>query len=279
MNSLLGSSDLIRQLSHFSSSQGQVTHENFTERLSQMIDFAGSVKLSDAQGVVRMIARKGEQTDALLPESFAAETARKAHASFLRVQHGAVQSIQTSFDADTSGRIKLPLFDLESFESQRSLETVDLSQFFEPYRKFYLSHQVDISAKTQGLRVHTRELMLLGSSSLAQLAELDKALDEVLSAGIKQSFQSIPKLLKQRFEYMFQVYLASENEPTKAIQRARLNELDKIAEGFNPLEGADQRFTHFCTEMKELLLAELEVRLLPVLGLLAAVNEEVSEKV
>ncbi|MEC8429427.1 MAG: DUF3348 family protein, partial [Pseudomonadota bacterium] len=94
-----------------------------------------------------------------------------------------------------------------------------------------------------------REAVAGASPEMAQLAAIDTALGESLVPHAKELFGVVPRLLKKRFE---QLHDASGEETVSGE--------------------VPQWLKTFRTDMQELLFAELEVRLLPVIGLLEAVE-------
>src|SRR5699024_10608012 len=135
---------------------------------------------------------------------------------------------------------------------------------FEPYRSFYVARQPQLTAGLQPVRVRLRGALADAGPRAAQLAELDAVVDATLTAHVRQSFGTIPKLLARRFETL-------KPEP----QRHLLDDpCDDPAAWIAP-GGWLHRFTE---EMQLLLFAELEVRLEPLSGLLNALHNEVRDR-
>ena len=204
-----GSSRLVRSLSESLSLESQTHPEKFSERLAQKIDFAGSVKLSDAQGEVRMIDRRVEA--GLLANRRdvvqGGELLDNCQQAFIRVRRAISQSIEAGFHPDKSiGRIKLPEWDEVFIEAVQKGEVSDkqISQAAEPFSKFYRAQQSDMTAKVQGLRVHVCEVLENYSPALSKLVVLDKALEEALSIETRKHFLQVPKLLAQCFVAAFE---------------------------------------------------------------------------
>jgi len=119
---------------------------------------------------------------------------------------------------------------------------------FAPYKRFYTTHQIEIAVGVKNLRTRIRVGMSSFSAQMHQLAELDSTLDQSLEVHARKLFDAIPKLLEPRFQEL----LKQHQENDEATQWLEL----------------------FHQDMRELLLAELDVRLQPVLGLLEAINEQ-----
>ncbi|MBA6412158.1 DUF3348 family protein [Parahaliea sp. F7430] len=108
------------------------------------------------------------------------------------------------------------------------------------YRKFYAAHQGEMEARVRGLQERVRDTASGLSPELLKLASLDAAVGDSLLAHSRRLFASIPALVADRFE---------------------------------ALESPAALDTTFRSEVQALLLAEIEARLLPVQGLIEAMDE------
>jgi hypothetical protein len=106
-----------------------------------------------------------------------------------------------------------------------------------PYQQRHAELQRQMEQMIGALRGHVRESLARRSRALRQLAALDAAMEQVLAAREQALLPTVPTLLKRRFAQL----------------RAQ--------------EGGAQAFAR---EWREALLAELELRLAPVHGLVAA---------
>lgn len=132
---------------------------------------------------------------------------------------------------------------------------------FEPYRRYYLAHQRDMDTRIGVLRVRARDVLTQTSGALAKLAALDGVYDATLKETEGKLLSTIPALLEKRFH---QLRSAHQQRMADAPQ------LDKPA----PAQTAGSWAQHFCQDMQAVLLAELDVRLQPTLGLVEAYNQE-----
>ena len=132
---------------------------------------------------------------------------------------------------------------------------------YEPYRRHYVAQQRDMELKVGPLRALLRDAMAQASPALRQLAALDAAFDGILAGREARLLASLPLLLKKRFAHLRQ-------EPPP--QTAQADE----APGLPP--GA--WLARFCSELQTLLLAELDLRLQPALGLLEALENEKTQQ-
>ncbi|WP_029652559.1 DUF3348 family protein [Marinobacter daepoensis] len=112
----------------------------------------------------------------------------------------------------------------------------------------WLALQRKVAANSRQLRDKVRKAMKDQGQTLARLAALDEVFDHTMAGYTAQSFSYIPRVLEQRFE----------NPQTASGQ---------TTDGFH----------RYCEEARSLLLAELDVRLEPVLGLLEACHHEVNK--
>ena len=167
-------------------------------------------------------------------EPAAVETAAVTD-KFLGMRTTIMRSVIRSFDPCAGGsRIKLPV--------PRADSPSDTAAAYEPYLRFYRAHQREFDLRIQRLQLQVREAATGFSPELAQLAALDSVLGDTLALHTRKFFTVIPRLLGKHFE--------------------------QLAGEYPPMELHE----HFCDDMQGLLLAEIETRLLPVLGLIEALN-------
>jgi len=218
---------------------------NLAERLGRLIDFGDSMRLSAELDRIRRL-----QADPAAPEYDGG-----ARQELLQLRLRLLQSVADSFAASARARIKLPMPDQGG--APEKLLT------FEPYHRFYAAHQREFEARIQSLQLRVRERLSATSSALARLAALDEMLRDTLSLHLRRQLALLPQLLGRRFDRLL---------------RERSGAADPAApapswDNWARPGGGLQEFLH---DMRGLLLAELELRLLPVLGLLEAVDEEVA---
>lgn len=239
----LGSSRLVRFLTDLSVGNTRVSHRQFTERLGQLIDFSDSITLSDAHA--RDLQVENEDVRAF-SEGVTGE--------FLRARSAIVQSAMRSFFPGSGPtRIKWPAVE--------ETPPVGPASAAQPYLKFYQSQQLDVDTRIRGLHLRTREAIAPLSVKLARICAIDAALGDALAAHSRRYLNSVPRLLGQRLEHLYREY-------SKQIKG---NDQDPEATWLDTRE-------QFRREAQGLLLAEIEARLLPALGLIEALNEEISDE-
>lgn len=126
---------------------------------------------------------------------------------------------------------------------------------FEPVQNAWLALRRRITANSRQLRDKVRKAMQTQGQTLARLAELDSVFDHTMAGYTSQSFSQISRVLEQRFQAL--------QTPSEQTQ-----------ESGQPTENW---FHRYCEETQIMLLAELDVRLEPVLGLLEACHNEVNK--
>lgn len=240
-NSRLSSSRLIRYLTDLSVSDVSVSHKQFAERLSSLIDFSDSIILSAAHWDMPNMAFE--------PTS---ESTRNLTEEFLKMRQGLVEKIiKSTTPYANDARIRLP--------APAPGEPLDTVLGYEAYHRFYAIQQRDMELKIQRLRAQVRDEMSTISPPLAQLAILDNALNDTLLGHTRRFLGVVPRLLHKRFQQLLSDHQANHLE-------------DDDPETWLSSGGWLARFYK---DIQGLLLAELDVRTQPVLGLIEALNKEV----
>lgn len=219
----------------------------FAEKLGQWVHFADAIALS---------AVHSDGIPGAAPRDATAGSAAcsAATANVDRVQAMLVNSITKSFTKKSDkAHIKLPLPDFEM--------PLDLSVAFVPYRRFYEAHQRDMELNIQPLRVNAREALGKLSPRHRKLAELDATLEKILRDRENKLLSRVPVLLRKRFDQLFKEH----QQKLAAAQQA-----DNPAGWMQ----ADGWLARFCNDMQALLLAELDLRLQPTLGLIEAFTQD-----
>lgn len=232
----------------------EVSHKHFAERLGRLIDLSGSIALSRVHvGLAATASKPCAKTATVVPtESLVDE--------FIRVRTTIVQSIIDSFVSAAGVGVAPPSLPLVT----AAISAAELTKYGR-YQLFYVSRQKEIAVKLGKLRASIRAAVSSRSSRLAQLVVLDAALDEAISAPTQKLFAEIPRLLERRFQYLY-----LQHQQVVASQDGEHGEGD-----WRLWSQAGGWLEQFTGEMQGLLLAELEVRLQPVLGLIEALKEEV----
>jgi len=250
---------LLQFLSDMAVSEVPFTQTHFSERLGRLIDIGESMKLSafhdDLPGIIAQPTTEAKSKDGTSPKK-----------EVLRIRQLLIKSIAESFVAPERGsRIELPTLKADT--------PLDQLATFEPYQRFYLSHQREFENKLQRLQSRVKSLVSEFSNDLAQLAALDEVIRITLLPHTRKYLTVIPKLLEKRFDFLLHNFLTEHEEAIDEIKQTEPNE--EIQQRWTQANGW---LNHFIKDMQGLLLAELELRLLPVMGLLEAVDEKVEIK-
>jgi hypothetical protein len=231
------SSRLVRFLAELLDADAELPHQRFIERLGQSFDLADSIKIS---------AVHEERVEATVTPPAADKDALKDE--FQRVRASIVSSAVQSFAPGAGGlRTRFP--------EVRAEKTLEQAMAMEPYLSFYVAQQRNIDFRIRDLHACTRDALADLSPQLARLAALDAVLAEPLSVPARRSFAAVPRLLRQRFATLQEDHSKDQSDPSRARERW------------------EQSLGQFRVEMQGLLLAEIETRLLPTLGLIEALDE------
>lgn len=130
---------------------------------------------------------------------------------------------------------------------------------YTPYHRYYLAHQRDMSSAIGVLRQNTRKALMQGTPDQRQLAEIDASFEKALATRERNLLVNIPILLARRFERRYQAHRT-------ALQAGGSDDTAQWIQPGSWLEA-------FCHDTQTMLLAELDLRLKPVAGLIAALGE------
>lgn len=217
---------------------------DFGERLGQWLDVTDALALFSAlNSGAGATSASDANTDS---------TGKPLHDELARVRRILSESILNDgvFSSETA-RIRFPVaLPQASAESAAS---------FTPYHRYYQAHQRDMSTAIGALRAKARKALAESSTACRQLAELDAVFEKTLAVRERNLLATIPMLLARRFEQRYQ-----DHRDTLAD-----------AAGDDPAGWAQPGgwLEAFCRDTQAVLLAELELRLKPVAGLIAALGQ------
>lgn len=234
-------SRLVRFLAELGGADKAVSNKQFTERLGQLFDLPDSIRLSTVHG--KRPAPVGG------PPPISREDLK---AEFLRTRAAIISSAVRSF-VPGGGTMRL------RFPTVTPDLTLAQTMTAEPYLAFYAAQQRDIDFRIRNLHASTREAVAGFSQRLAQLAELDAALGDPLSNQNRRFFAAVGQVLGKRIESLLTEYRQSgADEPPDNVRWA-------------------QTLAQLRAELQSSLLAEIETRMLPTLGLIEALDEQEDE--
>lgn len=214
---------------------------DFGERLGQWLDFSDALTLFSVLNAEASSSASVRLENGDLP----AQLAQVRHNLSNSILHDGVFS--TAPD-DIPARIPFP--------TPLPNATPESATDFLPYHRYYLAHQRDMSATITALRVNTRKALATQSAAGKQLADLDTAFEKFLLTRERTLLANIPILLGKRFNQHY------------AEHRAALDKhcADDPATWSVPGSWLEA----FCHDVQTVLISELEFRLKPVAGLIAA---------
>ena len=271
------SAGLVRMLAELAVADVADPKQTFAERLGEWLDFKDALALYSA-----------------LNSAAAGAPSRAAPAAALRGQlvqvrgelAAAVAAAGTTQPGGTNLALPTPLPNAAP----------ESAADFAPFHRYYLAHQRAMAAAVSPLRASARTALAGQSAALRQLAALDAVFDQALAAREASLLATVPVLLGKRFAHLYAAHrrereaaapdVAGQAAPDAAGQAATAGAA-ATGEGA-PGAGAPPDdparwmqpggwLVRFCAEMQRVLLAELDLRLMPVAGLVAALDKESTE--
>lgn len=219
----------IRLLARLANVDVTQSNPSLSERLSQWLAWNQAIALSTAL----------DGKPSPVPDD-AAATVGVATNDYVRVRSSLVKAIAD--DLESTGGTQRQA-DHDSTMEGAVNEAVDYTIF----RQRYLARQRAMQSATGNLRGRLRDMVARLSVDMAQLAEVDAAMELALSPREQRLLAAVPALLGSHFERLRQAGLA---DPQASV----------------PMAGA--WLDVFRKDMQSVLLAELDVRFQPVEGLL-----------
>jgi hypothetical protein len=225
---------------------------DLAEKLGQWLGVTDAITLLSAHPAslsLRPDSGQAPEADSLLRAMQADfDTVRTNLENAIR-EHGAAGSGRT--------RIKFPV-------PQPDMPS-EFAADYTSYQRFYNAHQRAMELQIGALRDRLRSIILSWSPSLKQLADLDAALDKILAGRERKLLASVPLMLKNRFEQA-------------CIAYRQLQSAHQLPDSPAQWLEAGNWLAKFRQEMQTVLLAELELRLQPVMGLIEAFGNEVARE-
>ncbi|BFM06377.1 DUF3348 family protein [Halioxenophilus aromaticivorans] len=224
-------SRLIQLLQQLHLSNRPVTAYNVAEKLGRLIDLSLSVSLSTTLGGLKRV-RGGDNS---VPRDQLRE-------KLLHLRELWVADLVTSCDPVKSADA-MPLPKLKS-----DYET-DILNAVQPFARFYALQQSEMEHHISGFQRQVRDVLMQSSAEMAQLATLDRSLFEIMAKQTRRAFGTVPLMIAKHLVWHFDHRSA----------QATANPADHPA-----------WFLLFLNDLKQILLAELDIRLQPVIGLIEA---------
>lgn len=227
----------------------EASKQDFAERLGLWLDVFDGITLHAAHQSIKTVDEE-KASDALLGRTFALEE------EFHRVRTALVKAITSSASPASGKRVRNPVLQPET--------ATETDAGYAPYHQRYLDQQRHMALRIDALRAHVRQAITKVSPQLGQLATFDAVMEQMLGGREKKLLSTVPVLLERRFGHL---------RKTHQLGLAAVSQQDAPALWGQPGGWLDV----FGKELQEVLLAELEVRLQPVVGLIEAFSNEVKK--
>ena len=231
-------SALVRLLARLTDIAVPESKQSFSDRLSQWLRWTDAISLSavlNAGPTANDPAVRARARPAL-----GAKKAEAEEAEFTRVRTALIKTIAEESASMRGG-------------------AAEASAAFTAYRRRYVARQQAMEAGIGPLRARLRASLAARSPAMARLAELDAVMEQALEAHESRVLSTVPTLLEKHF---------------KRLRQAELSLLGD-APPAGEIDGAAPTATWlalFGKDMQSVLLAELDIRLQPVEGLLEALR-------
>lgn len=226
------SSRLVRVLGRWDATVAQAPRQDVAERMGHWLPVRDAITLDAAHRTIQALPARWA-----LPRGRAAAPADALAHEVQRVRETLVQAIMAAPASPTvarRGRHALPL--AEGPAAPVAEPTAEAA--FAPYRQRCLDLQHQMELRIDALRVHVRRQLAARGPGLAQLAALDAVMEQMFGERTRKALSALPALLERRC-------------------------LKSGAAGSHDLQAWER-------ELQDMLLAELETRLEPVVGLMEA---------
>lgn len=145
-------------------------------------------------------------------------------------------------------------------------EPVEAKIAYAPYRRFHAAHQRQMETSLHTLRSQVRGQLEKSEGPLQQLAQLDAAFETILSEREAVLLGKVAKLLEKRFAQAVKQHLRQQGET------------QVVGEHEDPAVNAASWLMPFRQSLRTALLAELDMRLQPTLGLLEAFQSSTQQE-
>lgn len=246
------SSPLVRFLTENTMMEAVQATEDVGQKLGDWLNFRQAIALQSAlqagPGGTQALPPHLQRAAPISPAALA------KHVDKIRAQ--LTESITQGAPAGSGlALIQMPAAELD--------EPVDPKTAFGPYRRFHAAHQRQMETRLRSLRASVRIQLMQRGGHLQQLATLDTALENILGEREALLLGKVIKMLEKRFVQALKLHLKQHNataSDTASPQGVHQQTLSWLMPHRQALRSA--------------LLAELDTRLQPTLGLLEALTSE-----
>jgi hypothetical protein len=240
------SSSLVRSLAKLpgNDQRGDAdSKQTLAERLSAWLDWTDAISISTALNGASAVSPDSAASMAPLADQGIAD-------EVVRVRAELAKSITTDALLNPGQAASKPAVRAVAATTEAAVE-------FLPYRRNYLGHQRAMASRIGALRLRLRAALAAQSPALGQLAALDAALDQALAARERHLLSKVPQWLQREFERLRQANERPAVKPSTSLTQAP---------GLKPAVWVAE----YGRTMREVLLAEMDTKLLPVEGMMDA---------
>lgn len=253
LQSHLRSSRLVQLLHGWAQVDCEPPRQDIAERLGEWLGALDSIRLDGALQAISShaaaAARPGSVVDLGGLMRAVEQTKAELMALFAAKKKHAGTDIRRGRGADA-----------EATEPEASADADYTS-----HHQRYQALQKQIESKVAQCRAQVRQAVAKGAPGLRQLAALDAAMEQMLGERSQKLLTTVPVYLERRFEHWRHIHrqqaMAASAEDDPALWRQPGGWLHAFEQ-----------------DMREMLLAEIQVRLQPVLGLVEAAQNENREQ-
>lgn len=168
-------------------------------------------------------------------------------------------------------------------------EPVEIKTAFEPYRRFVAAHQRQMESTLRSLRAQLRLQLCQRTRAGQQLAALDTAFENILAEREAVLLAKTSKLLEKRFVQALKAHMQVQAQALPAalatktadgLTDAHEDDIDIMPSATNDIPKADPSswLMPLRQTIRQALLAELDTRLQPALGLLEAITSDTPQE-
>ncbi|MEY3611695.1 MAG: hypothetical protein RJB14_1417 [Pseudomonadota bacterium] len=246
------------------------------QQLGDWLDFRQAIAL---HGVLPPDTARAAQT-ALQPAPVPSRPLLKPEALAKHLDKVRAQLVESITQGAPAGsglaRIDMPALDLD--------EPVDIKTAFEPYRRFVAAHQRQMESTLRSLRAQLRLQLSQRGSAGQQLAALDTAFENILAEREAALLAKAHTLLEKRFVQTLKLQLQTRAKTTPAARVTSETAEDALhatvvtdaapnaPQQIDPDSWLMPLHQGLRQSLHQALLAELDTRLQPALGLLEAIT-------
>lgn len=238
----VGQSRLLHLLQEWARVEAESSRLDVAERLSGWL---GAMETVTLEGALQSIEAYPAQTRKAGEPIDAAALSQRLHDATLEMSAGLTPAVPASMSLPPRGGQTEPAASTPN----------EVKVTYAPYYQRYLDLQKRMDQQVAGLRAELRQALTRGSPGLRQLVALDAVMDQMLGPRAQKLLASVPVFLERRFTYWRH---AQERAPQPVEQ-------------WHVPGGWVHAFEH---DMREMLLAELHLRLRPLQGLVEAAQNE-----